>query len=383
MQPSPFTPGEITRHVAGRDEQLAEISERLAMVSSFGRLAGRIRVDVGPRGVGKTSLLREAQRLAESLGMATAWVTAGDGELVAEIAAAIDRAGEQWAGTTRSTVRRLVETLTVQVGVPGVASVAAVVSGRPKDRRPPSTARPLEAVVRAAASESGAGLALFIDELQLADHEGLRAVAYAWQHLQASTEPVPAAVFAAGLSHAPDVVTEAASFTERFAFRPMRPLDDAASAAALTRPATDAGVEWDDDVLTEVVARAQGYPYFVQLYGDAIWRAAGYPDPRGRLRMADLPGAQRGVDVDLTSFHRARWNKATPRERELLLAMAAEGPQPVRRAAVATRLRVDTAAIGVARAGLIDKGLIEASGRGLLSFTAPGFAEYVRDHGGE
>jgi AAA ATPase domain len=383
VQPSPFTPGEITRHVAGRDEQLAEISERLAMVASFGRLAGRIRVDVGPRGVGKTSLLREAQRLAESLGMTTAWVTAGDGPLVAEIAAAIAGAGERWPGAARSTVKRLVETLTVQVGVPGVASVEAVVTGGPKQDRPPSAARPLEAVVRAAAGESGRGLALFIDELQLADHEGLRAVAYAWQHLQASTEPVPAAIFAAGLSHAPDVVTEAASFTERFAFRPMRPLDDTAAAAALTRPATDSGVGWDDDVLAEVVARAQGYPYFVQLYGDAIWRAAGYPDAGGRLRMVDLPGAQRGVDVDMSSFHRVRWNKATPREREVLLAMAAEGGQAVRRAAVAARLGVDTAAIGVARAGLIGKGLIESSGRGLLSFTAPGFADYVRDHGGD
>ena len=42
------------------------------------RLVGRIRVDHAPRGIGKTSLLRQVQRHAEDMGAATVWVTAGE-----------------------------------------------------------------------------------------------------------------------------------------------------------------------------------------------------------------------------------------------------------------------------------------------------------------
>lgn len=64
MQPSPYTPGEIARTVPGRAQQIAEVDERLSTLIDLGRLVGRIRVDHAARGFGKTSLLREYQRLA-------------------------------------------------------------------------------------------------------------------------------------------------------------------------------------------------------------------------------------------------------------------------------------------------------------------------------
>ena len=77
MQPSPYTPGSVTPSVPGRERQLVELQERISYVRTFGRLSGRIRVEVGPRGIGKTSLLRKGQREAVDQGMATIWVTAG------------------------------------------------------------------------------------------------------------------------------------------------------------------------------------------------------------------------------------------------------------------------------------------------------------------
>jgi hypothetical protein len=43
---------------------------------------------------------------------------------------------------------------------------------------------------------------------------------------------------------------------------------------------------------------------------------------------------------------------------------------------------VATTDLSVPRARLIDKGIIDASSRGALIFTIPGFAEYVRAHTG-
>lgn len=60
MQPSPYIPEETAREVPGREPQLTDIAGVLARVALDGRFAGRIRVDIGPRGVGKTSLLRRA-----------------------------------------------------------------------------------------------------------------------------------------------------------------------------------------------------------------------------------------------------------------------------------------------------------------------------------
>lgn len=59
MQPSPYTPEEVARTIPGRSVPLGQIEERLAYLSDLQRLVGRSRVDQGPRGVGKTSLLHE------------------------------------------------------------------------------------------------------------------------------------------------------------------------------------------------------------------------------------------------------------------------------------------------------------------------------------
>ena len=48
------------------------------------------------------------------------------------------------------------------------------------------------------------------------------------------------------------------------------------------------------------------------------------------------------------------------------------------RADIAAAMGRDSRAISAARAALIDKGLIAVAGHGLLEFTIPGFADFVR-----
>ena len=51
------------------------------------------------------------------------------------------------------------------------------------------------------------GMVVCIDEIQSADADGLRSLAYAWQQMQAENAELPLAIFAAGLSHSQDVMT--------------------------------------------------------------------------------------------------------------------------------------------------------------------------------
>ena len=74
MLPNPYAPGELPRVLAGREQQQDRIRGYLSRIGTYGEMGGPLLVFLGPRGVGKTSLLREAQRDAEEHGFITAWV---------------------------------------------------------------------------------------------------------------------------------------------------------------------------------------------------------------------------------------------------------------------------------------------------------------------
>lgn len=383
MQPSPYTPGQVAREVVGRTEQLAEIGERLIYMAELGRLIGRIRVDTGPRGVGKTSLLREVQRAAEARGVATVWVTAGGDEpLAAAIAAQIRARVAGWKKKSRGRLLRAIDQVTITAGVPGVAQVGATV--KPSQSAPaspePSFKELIIETVTGARDEGHRGLVLLIDEVQDADRAGLRTLAVTWQDLQAEADALPAGVFAAGLPQTPEIISAAATFSERFAYRTLRRLGPDAARVALVKPAGEAGVTWAQDALDAVIAQTSGYPHTLQLYADAAWARAGYPDPGGRIQLSDVEHATRQVAEDMDALFRARWNNATPVQRRFMSAMAQSltDDRWASRSDIAAVMGRDSRAISAARAGLIDRGFIAVAGHGLLEFTVPGFTEFVR-----
>ena len=51
-------------------------------------------------------------------------------------------------------------------------------------------------------------------------------------------------------------------------------LDHAAAGAALEEPARGQGVSWQRPAVERVIHLTQGYPYFLQEYGRAVWRIA-------------------------------------------------------------------------------------------------------------
>lgn len=394
MLASPYSPGSAPLVLAGRRLQVEAAQADLARVATFGGFVGRVRVDVGPRGVGKTSLLKAVRSHADEAGLVTAWVTArADESLVASLVHAVGE-GLDAIGVDVSKHRGLrdrLRTLTVEVGA-GVVKAGAEVDVT-RDGRPLGAASAelggfvVEASLQAR-KRGSAGLCLLVDEVQAAPLADLRTIAYAWQELQ-DREPAPAAVlFAAGLPNAPDVLTSAVTFSERFAFRTLQRLDPEAAAQALTLPAGLADVAWDDALVEAVVARTEGYPYFLQLYGDALWRAAA-PEVGDSLGVEHLAVAEEQVAGELDTMFRARWSKATPGERRMLTAMSevmdqdrGDTEQPVRRAEVAARMGVSSNDLSVPRRSLLDKGLVEVSGRGSLAFTTPGFAAFVREESG-
>ncbi|MGC5224435.1 ATP-binding protein [Micromonospora sp. DT81.3] len=359
---------------------MGEFEERLSYLVDLGRLVGRIRVDHAPRGLGKTSLLRQYQRRAREREAQTIWVTAGEEGvgLIAQIAAEIERESSTWRSGARTALGRHLESLTLRAGIPQIVGVEAKL--KPDVAATAGGYREFEAVLRlAASSDDHTGLVILVDEIQAADPAGLLTLAYAWQHLQSEGSGVPAAVFTAGLPNAPEKIASAVTFSERFAYRPLLLLGREAEEVAISAPARHLGVVWEDDALAAAFELAAGYPYAVQLIADATWTAAGHPDPGGRITVDHVTVGRHAMQADLDALFRARWANATAAERELMTAMASLGDEPVQRAEVARVLGVSSESLSMPRARLIDKGFIQSGSRGKIEFTIPGFAAFIRD----
>lgn len=123
-----------------------------------------------------------------------------------------------------------------------------------------------------------------------------------------------------------------------------------------------------------------GSPYLLQLYADAAWRVAN-PDSGTTIGACEVAGGVSTAERTLwDGQYRGRWNRATPAERELLtvIAHSLDERGVASTSDISARLGRSTPSLSRARAGLIDKGLIEAIGYGQLAFTVPGFERFVR-----
>ena len=226
----------------------------------------------------------------------------------------------------------------------------------------------------AAAGEENVGFAILVDEAQDLSPEELTAVC-AIAHI-AGQNNWPCLFALAGLPSLPRVLAEAKSYAERlFIFERIEHLDDALARDALVEPSAAEGVSWDDDAINLIVGEAQGYPYFLQQFGQETWNEA--PEPPITLADARV-GAARGHAALDEGFFRARWDRATRSEQQYLRALAVDGDNGGSSSEVAHRLTRPPASLGPARASLISKGLIYAPEHGIVAFTVPGMATFIQ-----
>lgn len=246
MQESPYTPSSIARDLVGREQQLRRAQMMLTSVSS-NKLAEELQIYVGPRGVGKTSLLRSIQSAAQNQSFETVWVTAGDGVVIDELVSGIEKVLNNHARQVSTALWDMIKNIKVSIaGVsvsgPGSSELKTAHMGSSSH----SLGRQLQDILVAVGkdlqgTEKSAGLGIFVDEIQLADGPSIRALAYTWQHLQSEGSELPLFCLMSGLSHSQDVITEYASFGERFNYINLSNLDEASSAEALRRPAEKMG----------------------------------------------------------------------------------------------------------------------------------------------
>lgn len=379
---NPYTPGAGTqpRALAGREHELDEVDVlRRRLQLGFPE---RGVVLCGLRGMGKTVLLREMARRARHDDWRVSFIEARRGTDLRE--AFTTAALEQLAGLSiseralaafsraMSLIRAVRATVTPEMQI-DLAPGDLLTVGRSLE----ADLGELLARVGALAREQGIGVAFFVDELQELAAEDLAALCAAMHRV--SQEELPVAFVAAGLPSLPGLLAAAKSYAERlFAYPQVGLLPDAAAAHAIREPPRkvlgERAPALDDDAVERMVRFAGGYPMLLQAIGKHAWnRASG-----DRITLDDAAAAEAEAFADLSrELFLARWQRATPRERDYLVAIASTGSECTSADAAARAGFASSTAAGPARDQLIAKGLLWAPERGRIAFTMPLFERFV------
>jgi hypothetical protein len=207
--------------------------------------------------------------------------------------------------------------------------------------------------------------------LQLAELEALIAAIH-----KTVQRRLPITLVGAGLPQLPRLAAEAKSYAERlFKFPQIGQLSGEQARTALVEPARRLGVDFEPDALTAIVDFTEGYPYFLQEYGNTLWNQIDVSP----ITAVDVSLAQAAVEAKLDGgFFRVRVERTSELEQTYLRAMAELGPEPQRAKDVAVLLDRTSEQRAPTRARLIQKGLLYTPGRGLAAFTVPQFDRFMR-----
>lgn len=381
---NPYSPGAGSPppELVGRDPILEQARILLGRVKA--KRAEKSLLLTGLRGVGKTVLLNELERVARGDGYRTMSVEASENKRLASSIAQglrpllfdLDRI----AGTSEK-VKRGLAVLRSFVGTFKV-TINEMTFGLDIDpERGWADSGDLEvdlptlfAAVGEAADDRRTAVAVFIDEIQYFSASELGALIMAMHRVQ--QRQLPLALFGAGLPVLPGMAGQAKSYAERlFSFPDIGALSESDTAKALQDPAMEEGVRFEPAALREVYARTRGYPYFLQEWGYQAWNLAQTsPITIDIVRTA----TDRVVSRLDQNFFRVRYDRLTPREKNVLRAMAELGPGPYRTGDIAEALGVNVNSLGPVRAELIRKGMIYSPAHGELAFTVPLFDGFMK-----
>lgn len=381
---NPFSPGAGSPppELVGRDEILEQT--RILLGRARARRSEKSILLTGLRGVGKTVLLNEMDRLAEEDGYRTILIEAHENKSLAtllaphlrrllfdlnRIAGASDkiRRGlavlKSFMGSIKVTVGD------VEIGLDIDPEKGTADSGDLETDLPD-----LLSVLAEAAEDRNVPIAILIDEIQYFSQSELSALIMAMHKMQ--QRQLPLVLMGAGLPILPGIAGESKSYAERlFNFPDIGPLSEADVAKALQDPVKLASVVFEDDAVQEIYRLTLGYPYFLQEWGYQTWNLA----ERSPITLQDVIGATDKVISRLdTNFFRVRFDRLTPSEKNYLRAMAELGSGAQKSSDIAAVLGAKVNSLGPVRAKLIKKGMIYSPTYGDMAFTVPLFDKFIR-----
>lgn len=391
---NPFRPGagHTPPFLAGRQDAIQEAQRLLRQDVVLKNL-----VVTGLRGVGKTVLLEALKPLA----MAEGWLWIGtdlsESASLSEERIAVRLLADLSVGTAQIT-------LSVE-DTPFLGSFAPRLLHQRLDHRSlrmiydESPGLPtdkvkvlLELVCRCLRRRERRGLLFAYDEAQnLADHAQereypLSLLLEAFQSLQRSN--LPLLLVLTGLPQLFGKLVAARTFAERmFHVLSLGRLDAAASREAILRPleAAPPPTPLQEDDLERIIVASGGYPYFLQFIAREAWDRLLDQSITGKAEPLPIEEITRKLDTD---FFAGRWQRATPRQRDLLGTVAAipssDGEFTVQAVVEQSQLRkaqarpFKTSHVTQMLGDLTEGGLVYKNSHGRYAFAVPLLGEFIR-----
>ncbi|MGH2461699.1 MAG: AAA family ATPase [Chloroflexota bacterium] len=388
--PSPYRPGMglDPPYLGDRQPQLRRFREFLAEPTVPSNV-----VVTGLRGVGKTVLLNHYSAEATAAGWLVAEREFSDPDAVPTVFAqliltdlfdlvrklSLSRRARDTARAAAERVSSLIGSIRVSYGDVEVGYHHEPVAG---------AAHRLDADLRAVFQDLGPlcsptshpGIILRYDEFQVVRERagGLTLSALLAAVAAVQQRGVPVMLVLCGLPAVLENLSRSKSYTERmFVVEELGNLRPPEDRKAFVDPAERLGRRYEQQVIEGVLGETAGYPYFLQLYGDALWKGSPGPvitgDDLQRLRPAILAGLDR-------SFFEARYLRTAPAERTILYAVARSGESASIEGLQQTTNKGNNA-IQPVIARLILKGILYRPARGRVAFTTPLFGAFLRRRG--
>ncbi|WP_324642407.1 ATP-binding protein [Pseudarthrobacter sp. LT1] len=381
---NPYTPnaGANPPVLVGRSDELASFKLLLARLAR-GR-SEQSMIITGLRGVGKTVLLGAFRKEAISAGWAVIEIEVSkhsDEDFRRQLAVEFRKAlleispRAKWTDRARKAAGVL-RSFTVSVDPEGKFTAGFdvdAVEGQADSGELGVDLTDLFLAVGEAARDHKTGLVLLFDEVQFLTKAQMEALIAALH--KTVQRDLPITMVGAGLPQIAELAGEAKSYSERlFKFPKIGMLDDNDAVEAITRPALDSGVTFEETASAEAVRLTGGYPYFLQEMGSAVWNLANDET----ITAQDVTDAHRYVEEKLDgSFFRVRLDRTTELEQAYLRAMAQLGPEPQLASDVAALLNRTSQQVSPTRSQLIDKGLLYTPNHGYAAFTVPHFDRFM------
>ncbi len=400
MARNPYQPGVGTTppYLADREEQLLRFHNYLR---DFPEKRRNIRLS-GLRGVGKTVLLKEYRHEASERG----WIVVrrdlsarllNEADFATAIADDLQMALQAFSNVAKlkallATASRAVGEITV--GIPGGASVSIKPGIQAKQSLLEDRLKNALIHIGRLAAKAERGVAFLYDEAHSIFDQPRRQEyplsALLGAFVQAQDEddpPLPVMLIVSGLPPLAQHLQAARSHSERlFRVEELGNLNLAHSvgasseaALALIKPADATNIHFEPALAERIAKDVDGYPYFIQKYGEALWDTADATDVR--LITVDLYTGTRARIQDAldAEFFEGRYTDATRADRLTLRVAASVGGEQFEIARLArefTSRNANATQQSVNR--LLKSNHIYRVSQGVYAYTAPLFGDFIR-----
>ncbi len=268
---SPFQPGtgKLPPYLAGRKPEQSLIRQFLEDLTRQAAPASDL-ILYGPRGNGKTALIEWSRREAKTLKIPVADLLGGDLLTVEQLAAALS-VGRRWLDTLRGLT---LGPFGVRLGSPPPGPISSSLARRV--RKGP--------------------LLILVDEAHMLGIEPGRTLLGTMQAFRRIELPV--LLMLAGTPDLPrHLRTMGASFWVRNKQLRIGRLDLVSAEDAIRVPLRERGRSIEGEALRQVATESHGYPFFLQIWGDLLWKGCAEPS---------VPTSLSDVDRARPLFHQGR-----------------------------------------------------------------------------